>query len=231
MFTSRAEWNIVPSDVVVPRMTTGLIVVVAVLLASSAFALWRKRTDGRVQQYEVAPNARSVGGGRSSGPVSGGENGQGADSGPMQNGAIQSDANQGSASQNNSGRNGGSRTGTGRSSGGRNGGGRSGDLEVLRADQLGSELGRQATLVQFSTAFCQPCRAAKVVLASVAATAEGVSHIEIDAESHLDLVREIGIMRTPTTLILDAEGRITARATGVPRKDQVLAAIGRTLPA
>lgn len=102
---------------------------------------------------------------------------------------------------------------------------------MLRAEQLGRELGRQATLVQFSTAFCQPCRAAKVVLASVAASAEGVSHIEIDAESHLDLVREIGIMRTPTTLILDAEGRITARATGVPRKDQVLAAIGRTLPA
>ena len=102
---------------------------------------------------------------------------------------------------------------------------------VLGPAELGEALGERATLVQFSSAFCQPCRAAKVILASVAASAEGVHHIEIDAESHLDLVREVGIMRTPTTLILDAEGRITARATGVPRKDQVLAAIGRTLPA
>ena len=101
--------------------------------------------------------------------------------------------------------------------------------EVLRAEQLGRELGSQATLVQFSTAFCQPCRAAKVILAGVADSTEGVRHIEIDAESHLDLVREVGILRTPTTLILNSEGRITARATGVPRKDQVLAAIGRTL--
>jgi thiol-disulfide isomerase/thioredoxin len=100
---------------------------------------------------------------------------------------------------------------------------------VLTADRLGRDLGERATLVQFSSAFCQPCRAAKVLLADVAAKVDGVEHIEIDAESHLDLVREIGILRTPTTLVLDRAGRITARASGVPRKDQVLAALDATV--
>lgn len=96
---------------------------------------------------------------------------------------------------------------------------------ALTADRLGRELGRRATLVQFSSAFCQPCRATRVVLADVASRVDGVEHIDIDAESHLDLVREIGILRTPTTLVLDSEGRITARASGIPRKEQVLAVL------
>jgi thiol-disulfide isomerase/thioredoxin len=95
----------------------------------------------------------------------------------------------------------------------------------LTPRHLGEELGTRATLVQFSSAFCQPCRAARVILSSVADETDGVAHVEIDAESHLDLVRELGIMRTPTTLILDGSGRIAARASGVPRKQQVLAAI------
>ncbi|HEV3169482.1 MAG TPA: thioredoxin family protein [Actinocrinis sp.] len=95
----------------------------------------------------------------------------------------------------------------------------------LTPRHLGEELGTRATLVQFSSAFCQPCRAARVILASVADETDGVAHVEIDAESHLELVRELGIMRTPTTLILDGSGRIAARASGVPRKHQVLAAI------
>jgi thiol-disulfide isomerase/thioredoxin len=96
---------------------------------------------------------------------------------------------------------------------------------LLTSDRLGRELGSRATLLQFSSAFCQPCRATKVILADVASRVDGVEHIEIDAESHLDLVREVGIMRTPTTLVLDGSGRITARASGVPRREQVLAAL------
>lgn len=86
-------------------------------------------------------------------------------------------------------------------------------------------LGQRATLVQFSSAFCAPCRATKVVLADVAEHTEGVTHIEIDAESHLELVRAHDIMRTPTTIVLDGSGREVARATGAPRREQVLSAI------
>lgn len=99
----------------------------------------------------------------------------------------------------------------------------------VTASDLGSVLGERATLVQFSTAFCQPCRAARVTLGEVSALVDGVAHIEIDAESHLDLVRRLDIMRTPTVLILDAGGRVVQRASGAPRKADVLAALGRAV--
>lgn len=86
--------------------------------------------------------------------------------------------------------------------------------------------GQQVTLVQFSTAFCQPCVATRRILEQVAGMVPGVSHVEIDAESHLGLVRRLGIMRTPTVLVLDAAGREVKRATGTPRKADVIAAIG-----
>ncbi|MET9950032.1 thioredoxin family protein [Streptomyces sp. NPDC006339] len=100
---------------------------------------------------------------------------------------------------------------------------------VLGAAELGAELGERATLVQFSTAFCQPCRATRRTLAEVAAMVDGVGHVEIDAEERLDLVRDLGIVRTPTVLVLDRSGRIVRRAAGQPRKADVIAALGRAV--
>lgn len=97
--------------------------------------------------------------------------------------------------------------------------------ERLGPDELGASLGERATLVQFSTAFCAPCRAARATLANVAGDTDGVVHVEIDAEHHLDLVRRLNILRTPTTLILDGRGRIVRRATGAPRLAEVRAAL------
>lgn len=99
----------------------------------------------------------------------------------------------------------------------------------LDASQLGAELGVRATLVQFSSAFCQPCRATRRTLAEVAAMVEGVAHVEIDAEAHLTLVRQLGITRTPTVLVLDREGEVVRRASGQPRTADVVAALGRAI--
>ncbi len=92
---------------------------------------------------------------------------------------------------------------------------------LLPADQLGE----RATLLQFSSAFCAPCRATRRVLTEVAEVVPGVTHVEIDAEEHLDLVRKVGVLRTPTTLVLDALGQEVTRAAGAPRKEQVLSAL------
>lgn len=91
---------------------------------------------------------------------------------------------------------------------------------------LGAAPGSRATLLQFSSAFCAPCRATRRTLAEVAGMVEGVSHVEVDAEQHLALVRRLGILKTPTTLVLDADGREVKRAAGQPRKADVLAALG-----
>jgi thiol-disulfide isomerase/thioredoxin len=93
---------------------------------------------------------------------------------------------------------------------------------------LPAPLGERATLLQFSSAFCAPCRATRQLLGEVAGMVEGVSHIEVDAESNLELVRRLRVTRTPTVLVLDRAGRIVNRAAGLPRKADVIAAIGRT---
>ena len=98
-----------------------------------------------------------------------------------------------------------------------------GTLAALRVDP-----GTPVTLLQFSSAFCAPCRATRRVLADVAATVEGVAHVEVDAESHLDAVRTLDIWRTPTTLVV-ARGEVVHRAGGVPTKGQVLAAVAALL--
>lgn len=101
----------------------------------------------------------------------------------------------------------------------------------LSAGEIGAELGERATLVQFSSAFCRPCRATRRVLADVAAMIDGVAHVEIDAEAHLDLVRRLDVAATPTVLVLDAEGRVVRRAVGEPRRAHVIAALGAAVSA
>ncbi|MGV9251892.1 TlpA family protein disulfide reductase [Streptomyces sp. NPDC003697] len=95
--------------------------------------------------------------------------------------------------------------------------------------ELGADLGERATLVQFSSAFCAPCRATRRVLDEVAAMVPGVAHVEIDAEARLELVRALGIVKTPTVLVLDARGRVVRRASGLPRRADVIAALGEAV--
>ncbi|WP_046585117.1 TlpA family protein disulfide reductase [Streptomyces mangrovisoli] len=103
------------------------------------------------------------------------------------------------------------------------------DGKRLGAADLGGDLGERATLVQFSSAFCAPCRATRRILGEVAGMVPGVSHVEIDAEDRLELVRDLGILKTPTVLVLDADGRIVRRASGQPRKADVIAALGEAV--
>ncbi len=102
-------------------------------------------------------------------------------------------------------------------------------LSVLGGTAYDARRGQRATLLQFSSAFCAPCRATRRTLADVAETVPGVTHVEVDAEEHLDLVRSLGVLRTPTTVVLDARGREVTRASGAPKPAQVLAALEASL--
>ncbi|WP_327043560.1 thioredoxin family protein [Microbispora sp. NBC_01189] len=101
-----------------------------------------------------------------------------------------------------------------------------GGLGAVLAADLGADLGERATLVQFSTAFCQPCRATRRILGEVAGLVPGVRHVVIDAESRLDLVRRFEVRSTPTVLVLDGAGNLVKKASGQPRKADVIAALG-----
>jgi len=103
--------------------------------------------------------------------------------------------------------------------------------EVPMLEDLGWQPGTPLTLLQFSSAFCAPCRATRVLCEQAAATVDGVRHVEVDAESHLAAVRELGILRTPTVLLVDARGEIVRRASGQPTRAQLMGAIGSVLGA
>jgi len=96
---------------------------------------------------------------------------------------------------------------------------------IITAQMIGAPLGTRASLVQFSSAFCTPCRATRALLENVVEGLSDVVHIDIDAEDHLELVRELNILSTPTTLILDSRGHEVGRAVGAPKREQVLNAL------
>ncbi|NDA82384.1 MAG: thioredoxin [Actinobacteria bacterium] len=98
-------------------------------------------------------------------------------------------------------------------------------LIALDRKTLGSELGERATLVQFSSAFCTPCRMTRTLITDVITDMPDVRHIDIDAESHLDLVRRLDIRSTPTTLFLDSSGIERGRAIGAPKRNELIEAI------
>jgi thioredoxin-like negative regulator of GroEL len=102
---------------------------------------------------------------------------------------------------------------------------------VLTAADLGASLGERATLVQFSTEFCAYCGPTRELLAEVARerARAGVAFVEVDAAQRLDLARRLNIRSTPTVLVLAADGSIALRASGPPRKSDVLAAVGGVL--
>lgn len=153
---------------------TGIIVVAVVLVAATAFGLYRRATDGALREIEIPAD------------VTDSRHVEGAPAGA----------------------------------------GHAHDGDRLTAAEIGADLGPKATLVQFSSAFCAPCRTTKLVLDEVSGMVDGVAHVEIDAESHLDLVRRLDVRRTPTVLVLDASGVVRVRAAGAPRKADVIAALG-----
>ena len=99
------------------------------------------------------------------------------------------------------------------------------DRHSVSESEIGNSLGEHATILQFSSAFCTPCRATRSTLSSVVSHYPKIRHVEVDAESNLDLVRRLDIRQTPTTLFLNAQGKEIARAVGAPKRDQVVTAL------
>ena len=95
------------------------------------------------------------------------------------------------------------------------------ETDAAALDLRPTALGSAATLVQFSTEYCSRCPSTARQLSGVAAGYTGVRHVEVDLTHRADLADRFHVLQTPTTLILDARGRATARIGGVPRLDAV----------
>jgi thiol-disulfide isomerase/thioredoxin len=194
-------------------MTAGLIVCAAALVVATAGGLtWRQR-NGRM---------RPVAAGRASNGSANGANANLIGATAVE--AAAGNATAGSATASSAA---GAQGAAGEAAAGPRRGRRAATAGMeLTGAELGGPLGPRATLLQFSSAFCAPCRATRRVLAEVAGMTDGVAHLEIDAESHLELVRRLDVRRTPTVFVLGPDGRIAHRASGQPRKADVIAALG-----
>ena len=86
------------------------------------------------------------------------------------------------------------------------------------------------TLVQLSTTFCANCRQARTVLEDLAGRTRGLRHVELDVTDLPDVAADLGVLRAPTTLALDASGAELLRVGGVPKPDRLIAALRPHLP-
>ncbi len=83
--------------------------------------------------------------------------------------------------------------------------------------------GPQAVL--FGSATCAPCDTVKGLLREVEEDHGRFRWEYVDAADRLDLADEHGVRRVPTLLVLDETGEIVARSSGVPRRDELAAAV------
>jgi hypothetical protein len=81
------------------------------------------------------------------------------------------------------------------------------------------------TVVQFSTAFCAPCRTTRARIQQLQTTRPGLAYVHVDAESHLDEVRALDVRRTPTLFYLDRDGVVIGRSSGAPRPEELTALV------
>lgn len=84
---------------------------------------------------------------------------------------------------------------------------------------------RGMTFAVFTAPGCSTCGPAVGVVNDVAART-GAAVVVIDATRHADLAAAHHVLRVPTTFAVQDDGRILARAVGVPRAPELADAIG-----
>ncbi|WP_158847037.1 TlpA family protein disulfide reductase [Saccharothrix deserti] len=86
------------------------------------------------------------------------------------------------------------------------------------------------TLLQISTTFCTTCRQTRALLEDLAGRTEGLRHVELDVTDLPEVAADLGVLRAPTTLALDASGAELLRVGGIPKRDTLIAALRPHLP-
>jgi thiol-disulfide isomerase/thioredoxin len=103
------------------------------------------------------------------------------------------------------------------------------DLAKLGAVKNGKPVlafGERMTFLQFSTEFCSQCVQTARVYQELEQHSDGILHIEVDITNRLDVAKEFNILQTPTTLVLDAAGRVTSRIGGATKAQTLKDEIG-----
>jgi thiol-disulfide isomerase/thioredoxin len=92
-------------------------------------------------------------------------------------------------------------------------------------DEIGVALGSRVTIMQFSSAFCSPCKATAAIITNLVKDMDDVRFVQIKSEENLKLVEKYDIKSTPTVIFFNGHGMEVGRAMGTPTSQQVLASI------
>ena len=100
---------------------------------------------------------------------------------------------------------------------------------VVEVDRLGL-LRERPALVLFSTETCSRCPQVRRMLRDLASERGAIDVHDVDLTHRPDLASENRVLSTPTTLLVGPDARVVARFVGVPRRDDIIAALNE-LPA
>ena len=89
-------------------------------------------------------------------------------------------------------------------------------LRPTKNGNLSTELGKQATLLQFSTQYCGRCPSVRRQLAQLESQHAGISHLEVDITDRINVAARFGITQTPTIFLLNEKSELVYRVGGVP---------------
>jgi hypothetical protein len=93
-------------------------------------------------------------------------------------------------------------------------------------DAVGLDLaGAQAGAVLLGSPTCAPCGTVKRLLGELERERDGFRWVYADVADHLEVVDEHRVLRVPTLLVVDRAGRLLARTSGVPRREELRAVL------
>jgi thiol-disulfide isomerase/thioredoxin len=98
-----------------------------------------------------------------------------------------------------------------------------GRLVRLELDEFGLN---GPAIVQFTTRYCAPCRAARPELEAAAERA-AIRYTQIDVGERPELARRYGIRTVPTIVVAAGSGRVLGTWTALPGKGEIVAAAAR----
>lgn len=87
--------------------------------------------------------------------------------------------------------------------------------------------GPEAVGLLLGSPTCAPCVSVKKVLGEVQDARPAFRWVDVDAADHLDLADAHHVMRVPTLFVIDPDGRILARTSGVPAVQELVRVIDR----
>lgn len=93
------------------------------------------------------------------------------------------------------------------------------DLNRLPTQKNGvptKTLGKNATLIQFSTVYCGQCPGVRRQLSQLEYRRGGISFLEVDITDRMDIAAHFGISQTPTVFVLNHKSELVYRVGGVP---------------